>query len=73
MGAAVSLVGAAAAVGLWLLLGLAVYAVVAGAVLLFLPSAEELPSGLVADAAFAFTLPLVLGLAWVASTGWRPR
>lgn len=60
-------VDAAATVGLWLAVGLAVYAAVAGAVLFYLPPADRLPSGAVADAAFVVTLPLVLAATWLAA------
>ena len=62
-----TLLGTAAAVGLWLLAAVAVYAVLAGVVLFFLPPAEELPNGTVVDGAFAFTLPLVLATTWLAT------
>lgn len=62
-----TVLGTAVAVGLWLAAALAVYAVVAAAVLFYLPSAERLPNGSAVDAAFVLTLPLVLAAAWLAT------
>ena len=62
-----SAVDAAAAVAVWGAIGLVLYTVGAYLLLLYLPPAERLPQGAVADAAFALTLPFVLALAWVAS------
>ncbi|MFB6352592.1 MAG: hypothetical protein ABEJ92_00750 [Halobacteriales archaeon] len=60
-----SLAGTAAAVGLWLLLFLLAYAAVAAVVLFYLPPADRLPSGTLADVAFAVTVPVVLLVTWL--------
>lgn len=62
-----SLVDLAVAAGLWLVVGLVVYALAAYAVLFYLPSADRLPNGTVADAAFVATAPLVLAVTWLAA------
>lgn len=62
-----TLLDTATAVGLWLVVGLVVYATVAYAVLFYLPSAEDLPNGTVADAAFVATVPFVLVVTWLAT------
>lgn len=59
-----SIAGTAAAVGLWFLLALLIYAAVAAAVLFYLPPADRLPSGTLADVAFAVTVPVVLLVTW---------
>lgn len=66
-----SLHGSPVSLGLWIVVGLVVYAAVSYAVLFYLPRPEELPSGTVADAAFAVTLPFVLAVAWLAAVGKR--
>ena len=62
-----SLLGTAIAAGLWLVVLAVAYAVAAYAALFYLPAADELPSGTVVDAAFVFTAPFVLGVAWFAA------
>lgn len=62
-----TLVDTAAAVGLWLLAALVVYAVGAFMVLFYLPPADRLRSGTAVDAAFVLTLPLVLAATWLAT------
>lgn len=62
-----SLVDLAVAAGLWLVVGLVVYAFAAYVVLFYLPSADRLPNGTVADAAFVATAPLVLAVTWLAA------
>lgn len=62
-----TLVGTATSVALWIGVVVLIYLVLAVVVLFSLPSAEDLPFGTAADAAFAFTLPLVLALTWVAT------
>lgn len=62
-----SLLGTAVAAGLWLAAGLVVYATLAYVVLFYLPSADRLPNGTVADAAFVATAPLVLAVTWLAA------
>lgn len=66
-GCAVTLVGTAAAVGLWLVAILVTYVAVSYLVLFYLPSADRLPSGTAADAAFLLTLPFVLAVTWLAA------
>ena len=66
-----TLVDALAGAAVPVLAVLVAYAVGAYVLLLYLPSAERLPSGAVADAAFVLTLPLVLALAWLSSAGRR--
>lgn len=65
--AVVTLVGTAAAVGLWLVALVVGYAIVSYLVLFYLPSADRLPSGTAADAAFVVTLPFVLAVTWFAA------
>lgn len=59
-----SIPGTAAAVGLWFLLALLIYAAVAVAVLIYLPPADRFPSGTLTDVAFAVTAPVVLLVTW---------
>lgn len=62
-----TLAGTVAAVAIWLVVGLVAYGVVAGVVLFYLPPADRLESGAAVDAAFAFTVPLVLAATWLAA------
>lgn len=62
-----TLVGTAAAVGLWLGALVLGYVAVSYLVLFYLPSADRLPSGTAADAAFVLTLPFVLAVTWLTS------
>jgi len=61
----VSLATTAAAGSLWLLVGLIAYVTSAAVVLFYLPPADRVASERVADVAFAFTLPLVIVVAWI--------
>lgn len=61
-----SLVGTAVTVGLWIGIGLVAYAMAAYVALFYLPSADELPNGAVADLVFGATLPFVLVVTWLA-------
>lgn len=65
-------VDAATAAAVWVAVGLVAYAAVSYALLFYLPPAESLPSGTVADAAFALTLPFVLAVTWLSTVGNRP-
>ena len=62
-----TLVGTAAAVGLWLVALVVGYVAVSYLVLFYLPSADRLQSGTAADAAFVLTLPFVLAVTWLAA------
>ena len=64
-------VEAATAAAVWVAAGLVAYAAVSYAVLFYLPPADSLPSGIVADAAFALTLPFVLAVTWLSAVGKR--
>jgi cytochrome c-type biogenesis protein CcmE len=55
------------AAGVWLVAGLVAYAVGSYVVLFYLPSADDLPNGTVADAAFVATAPFVLAVTWLAA------
>lgn len=57
----------AVAAVLWLVVGLVAYAIGSYAVLFYLPSAEDVPNGTVADAAFVLTAPFVLAVTWLAA------
>jgi len=60
-----SLIGTAVTVILGVLLFLIGYAVAAYGVLFYLLADERLGSGLAVDAAYAFTAPFVLSIAWL--------
>lgn len=62
-----SLLGTAAAIGLWLVVGIGVYAALSYLILFYLPGADRLSSGVVADAAFVVTLPFVVAMTWLAA------
>ena len=62
-----TLVGTAAAIGLWLVAGLLAYGLLASLLLFYLPPVDRLRAGPVIDAVFALTLPLVLATTWVAT------
>lgn len=62
-----SLLGTAVAVGLWVVVVAVGYALVAYVALFYLPPAEELPNGTVADAVFVLTVPFVLAVTWLAA------
>lgn len=62
-----TLVATAAAVGLWLVAGLAVYALAAYALLFYLSPGNRLTNGAVVDAIFITTVPFVLAVTWLAA------
>lgn len=62
-----SLLAAAVAAGLWVGVGLIGYVVLAYVALFYLPPADRLPNGAVADAAFVATAPFVLAVTWLAT------
>lgn len=62
------LIGFLTAGAVWLVVGLVVYGVLAYFLMFYLPTAEELPNGTVADAAFVLTAPLMLVVTWIAAT-----
>lgn len=66
-----TLASTATAVGLWLVVGLVGYAVLAYVVLFYLPPVDKLESGTAADAAFVITLPFVLVATWLATVRQR--
>lgn len=59
------------AVALLVAVALLGYAVLSYAILFYLPPADRLGSGAVADVAFVATLPFVLTVAWLAGAGHR--
>ncbi|MDZ7702714.1 MAG: hypothetical protein U5J98_12000 [Halobacteriales archaeon] len=61
-----TVLGTAAAVGLWLVAILGGYVLIASLVLFYLPPVDRLEYGPAADAAFVLTLPLVLATTWLA-------
>jgi hypothetical protein len=63
----VTLVGTVAAAGFWLVSLLVAYGLLSYVILFYLPSADRLPSGTAADAAFVVTLPFVLAVTWLAA------
>ncbi len=62
-----TLVDTAVAVGLWLVVGLVGYAFASYVALFYLPPADRLPNGTVADAVFVATVPFVLATTWLAA------
>lgn len=63
-----TLLGTAVAVGIWAVVLAVGYALAAYVALFYLPPADELPNGTVADAVFVFTVPFVLCVTWLAAT-----
>lgn len=62
-----TLIDAAAAAGLWLVVGLAAYGLAAYLALFYLPPADRLQNGVVADAVFVTTAPFMLAMTWLAA------
>lgn len=62
-----TLAESAMAVGLWAIVVIAVYAGVSYVLLFYLPPADRLANGTIADTVFVTTLPLVLALTWIAA------
>lgn len=62
-----ALLDVAVAAGLWLVLGLGVYAAASYAILFYLPPADRLANGTVTDTVFVATLPFVLAVTWLAA------